>query len=308
MTSLFQSASQFSPEVDHLAFILLIISTFFVLLVFGLIVFFSVKYRKGSSANREHPPTRNRKLEAIVVLVMLIFGFSTYSSAMKLYYQMYSPPENAHEIFGVGKQWLWIFHDLNGVDQINEMTVTLNQPTKLTLISEDVIHSLYIPAFRVKQDVLPNRYTTLWFRPTELGDFKIFCTQYCGLSHSKMMGTVHVVNAAQIQAPKFTDVVLIVPQRGKTLMAEKGCLNCHNPNIKNSIGPTLIGLYGSRVELMNGSVVQADEDYLRESIMVPSAKVVKGYGNVMPPYQGLLNNQEVHDIIAYLKQWKAKAQ
>ena len=123
-----------------------------------------------------------------------------------------------------------------------------------------------------------------------------------------MMGTVHVVNAAQIQAPKFTDVVLIVPQRGKTLMAEKGCLNCHNPNIKNSIGPTLIGLYGSRVELMNGSVVQADEDYLRESIMVPSAKVVKGYGNVMPPYQGLLNNQEVHDIIAYLKQWKAKAQ
>jgi cytochrome c oxidase subunit 2 len=300
MNSFFQSASQFAPEIDHLALGLLIVCGAFMVLVWALMIYFCIRYRASAKIDRTNPPAQNRKLELVLILVILVFGLTTFSFSTRLYYRMYTPPSNAREIFGVAKQWLWVFHDPNGKDQINELTVPLNVPIKLTLISEDVIHSLFIPAFRVKQDVLPNRYTTLWFTATQLGDFPLFCTQYCGLSHANMTAVVHVIN----ENPHPETFSLARP-RGETLFREKGCASCHSVISDNPpLGPNLRGLFGSKVILENGQSVLADEAYLRESILSPAAKVVKGFRPVMPPYAGVLNENEIRELLDLLKEWK----
>jgi cytochrome c oxidase subunit 2 len=297
MISFFHSASEFSPKVDHLALSLFVACGFFVVLVWALIIYFCVRYRANAKVDRTNPPLRNRKVELSLIAIMLIFGLTVFGFSTKLYYEMYTPPTNAREIFGVAKQWMWVFHDPNGRDQINELTVPLNTPVKLTLISEDVIHSLYIPAFRVKQDVLPSRYTSLWFTATKLGDFPLFCTQYCGLSHANMVATVHVVK------PEKMGLALLGSRpRGEKLFQEKGCASCHaNFDDTTGIGPSLKGLYQSKVTLQDGSTVIADEAYLRESILSPNAKIVKGYRPVMPTYHGVLSEDEIREIIGYLK-------
>ena len=187
------SASNFSGPIDHLALVLLGVCTFFALLVFALLIFFSHRYRAGSKADRSNPPNQNSKLELCLALVILIFGVSTFFFSARVFYHMYTPPADAKIVYVTAKQWMWKFQDMNGKNTINELTLPLNVPVRLTLISEDVIHSFFVPAFRVKQDVLPSAYTTLWFTPTELGDFTVLCTQYCGLSHSAMRAVIHVV-------------------------------------------------------------------------------------------------------------------
>jgi cytochrome c oxidase subunit 2 len=305
MISYFHSASTFAPKIDHLAFMLLLVCGFFIALVWALMIYFCVHYRASAKVNRKNPPDKNRKLELSLIVIILIFGLTTFGFSARLYYRMYTPPANAREIFGTAKQWMWIFHDPNGKDQINELTVPVNVPIKLTLISEDVIHSLFIPAFRVKQDVLPGRYTSLWFTATQTGDFPLFCTQYCGLSHSNMIATVHVVDTdAPGAVQNFTETNVSRPV-GETLFQEKGCVSCHAGNAPNEIGPNLRGIYQAEVTLQDGTKVLADDAYLHESIVAPAAKIVKGYSALMPAYQGTLNENEIRELIDYIKQWKS---
>jgi cytochrome c oxidase subunit 2 len=303
MISYFHSASTFAPEIDHLSLMLLLVCGFLIALVWALMIYFCVHYRASAKVNRENPPDKNRKLEFLLIAIILIFGLTTFGYSAKLYFRMYTPPANAREIFGTAKQWMWVFHDPNGKDQINELTIPVNVPVKLTLISEDVIHSLFIPAFRVKQDVLPGRYTSLWFTATKTGDYPLFCTQYCGLSHSNMIATVHVVD---VDAPNqnFTATTVSRPA-GEKLFQEKGCLSCHSGNAPDAIGPNLRGIYKTEVTLEDGSKVLADDAYLHESIVAPAAKMVKGYSAIMPTYQGTLNENEIRELIDYIKQWKA---
>jgi cytochrome c oxidase subunit 2 len=234
---------------------------------------------------------------------------STFVVSAKTFFKMYNPPDNAKEVFVVGKQWLWIFHDPsapNGnADHLNELTVILNQPVKLTMISEDVIHSFYVPAFRMKQDVLPDRYTTAWFTPTQLGDFEVLCTQYCGLRHSQMRAVIHVVAQAPVvaSAPSASGSGNhSVQSPGQKLMQEKGCLSCHAQNGNEpSIGPSLNHLFGTRVALADGRTVLIDEDYLRRALFDPNGEVVKGYSPIMPSFQGSLSEIEGTAIVNAIK-------
>jgi cytochrome c oxidase subunit 2 len=329
------SASLLSHAVNHQTLFLLTVSSIFVVLVFFLMIFFSIKYRKGSNANRDAPPTQSKPLEMTLIGVILLFGLTTFFFSARTYYQMYTPPANAQEIFVIAKQWLWIFHDPRhpnaDPNHLNELTVTLNEPVRLTMISEDVIHSFYVPAFRMKQDVLPDRYTTAWFTPTELGDFEVLCTQYCGLRHSQMRAMIHVVpplgtltraelpatnevghktSAAAAAAPATMIVnapnahsgedAIVVKSAGEKLLQEKGCYSCHEPNAnahEPSIGPSLAGIFGTQVELTDGRVVTVDQNYLRRSLFEPNAEIVKGYAAIMPSFLGLLNEKETTEVL-----------
>lgn len=300
------SASLFSHAIDSQFFVLLAVSSFLVAMVFGLMIFLCIKYRKNSQANRDSPPNQSIPLEATIIFLILAVGMITFFVSAKVYYQMYSPPKDAREIFVVAKQWMWTFHDPNSTDpnsdHINELRVTLGVPVRLTMISEDVIHSFFVPAFRVKQDVLPDRYTSLWFTPTQLGDFEVLCTQYCGLRHSQMRAVIHVV-PSQAKLSKVTTN----STGGEALLREKGCMSCHQDGgATRSIGPSFNHLFESSVELANGKIVNADENYLRKSIYEPNAEIVKGYSAIMPSFAGILSETETTLIIDAIRKRKAE--
>ena len=201
-----------------------------------------------------------------------------------LYFEMARPPDNAHEVFVVGKQWMWKLQHLEGRREINELHVPIGQPVKLTMTSEDVIHSFYVPAFRMKHDVLPGRYTTAWFEATKVGEYHLFCAEYCGTEHSGMIGRIVVMEPADYQAwlseagadwagrcgrrPAAPAAAVSPAAAGEALFTQKGCATCHQPQ-GGALGPSLVGLYGKPVTLQDGSEVVADEAYLRESILNP---------------------------------------
>ncbi len=189
------SASNFSGLVDHLSLVLFGIAAFIALLVLTLLVFFGIRYRAGSKVDRTNPPEQNLKLEFALIGVILLVGLGTFFTSAKVFFKMYTPPPDAKTVYVTAKQWMWEFQNPEGKNTINDLTVTVNEPVKLTMISEDVIHSLFVPAFRIKQDVLPGSYTSVWFTPTDVGDYPIYCTQFCGLSHSEMRAMIHVIPA-----------------------------------------------------------------------------------------------------------------
>jgi cytochrome c oxidase subunit 2 len=226
---------------------------------------------------------------------------------------MHSPPPGAIEVTAVAKQWMWKFQHPNGRRELDELHVPVGKPVLLTLTSQDVIHSFFVPEFRVKQDVLPGRYTRVWFEATRPGDYHLFCTQYCGLDHARMRGQVHVLTPEDyerwLQGGEPADgarfgraggPALSMAARGGRLFTRLGCVSCHglNPGVQ---APSLYGVYGSQVALSNGDTVLADENYLRESILNPRAKIVMGYPAVMPSFAGVIQEEDVLDLIAYLK-------
>lgn len=297
------SASSLSPQVDGLLFILLAVATFFSLLIAGLILFFAIKYRAKSNADRRGALTSHLGLEILwtvipvgIVLVMFVLG-------TKVFYEEKTMPANAVEMFVVGRQWMWKVQHPEGQREINAIHVPKGQPVQLTMISEDVIHDLSIPAFRVKQDVLPGMYTHLWFNATKTGQFHLFCSQYCGTLHSGMVGTVTVME------PKDYEAWLAgggsaapggMMASGEQLFNRMACSTCHL-NSGQGRGPSLVGLYGKTVALSNGKTVTADDAYLRESILKPEAKLVRGYSPIMPTFQNQLSEQSVLDLISYIK-------
>ncbi|RYF12245.1 MAG: cytochrome c oxidase subunit II [Deltaproteobacteria bacterium] len=296
-----------AAQTDWLFNFILWISAFFMLLIVGLLVAFVWNYRRRPGVEPERTATHHTPLEltwtiipTILVVIIFYFGISGYMDIR-------TPPENAHEIQVTGQKWSWSFTYDNGlVDP--ELHVPVGEATKLIMRSEDVIHSLYIPAFRMKMDVVPGRYSDMYFKPTQVGRFQIFCAEYCGQSHSRMLSTV-VVQTPEDYAAWLRDTEEKNNKKdpvalGLDLYHTRGCLQCHSTDGSRGIGPSFHGLFGRQEKLSDGSTITVDENYIHESIIEPQAKVVAGYAPVMPTFKGKLKDVQIAGIIAWIKTLK----
>ena len=297
-----------AAEVDALLFFLLAVSTVMTLGIAVAIVFLAFKYRRGSKASRKRGSHGSMLLEVTWIVIPFILTMGMFAWGASVYFRLFDSPAEAMEVHVVGKQWMWKFQHPDGRREINELHVPLGQPVRLNMISQDVIHSMYVPGFRVKHDVLPGRYTSLWFEATRAGAFHLFCAEYCGTQHSLMKGRVIVLEPAEYQAwlsgtkPGQTPV-----QAGAMLFDELRCATCHRAaEIQRPRCPSLENLFGSQVELSDNSHVLADEAYLRESILRPAAKIVKGFQPAMPAFEGQIGEEGLNDLVAYLKSLTAQ--
>jgi cytochrome c oxidase subunit 2 len=298
-----ESASTVSGKVDALYFFLLGVSAFFTILICALILYFAVRYRRGSPAKRENPPV-NRYMELAWAAFPLVLTMVMFVWGAVLFFEMQTPPLGAIELDVVGKQWMWRIQHQSGRAEINEVHVPVNQPVRLRMISEDVIHSFYVPEFRVKQDVLPGYYTSLWFEATRTGTYHLFCAEYCGTEHSLMRGTVVVMEQADY-ANWLSGETGDPPEAvGQKLFERYRCGSCHKPD-GTGTGPSLAGVIGRRVPLTGGGSVVADEQYLHDAIVNPAKQVVAGYQAQMPIYE--FSEVQVLQIIAYLRSLPPKA-
>jgi cytochrome c oxidase subunit II len=296
-----EQASTFAGRVDALYYYLLSVSGFFVLLIFALIFYFAVKYRRRSEDEQTPPILGSIPLEVAWIVIPFILVMIMFVWGASLYFTAFSPPANAMEIFVIGKQWMWKVQHPEGRREIDELHVPVGYPVKLTITSQDVIHSFYIPAFRIKMDAVPGRYTSIWFEASKTGTFHLFCAEYCGTAHAGMGGRVVVMKPPEYEqwlrtgAPEESLVAA-----GGRLFQQLGCSGCHS---QNSIvrAPLLDGVYGKPVPLQSGQVVLADESYIRDSILLPQKDVVAGYAPVMPPFQGRISEEELMQIIAYIR-------
>ncbi|MEX0662297.1 MAG: cytochrome c oxidase subunit II [Balneolaceae bacterium] len=269
------------------------------------IIYFSWKYRRRSENDVTPVITHNSKLEITwsvipLILVLILFGWSFTS-----YTNVTTAPNDAYEIRVVAKSWLWEFHYDNGAVSVNELNVPVDRPVKLVMSSDDVIHSFYVPDYRVKADVLPNRYTSVWFEAMEIDDSVIFCTEYCGTQHSNMDAVVQVLSQPDFEEWLETgdqiDEDMPPAERGEALVSRQGCQACHSTDGSSLVGPSFQGLWNSERTTESGETITADENYIRESIIEPDANVVEGYDNVMPAYQGTISDRQIDDIIEYIK-------
>jgi len=294
-------ASTSAWQVDALYFFLLAVSGLMSVLIAGLLVVFAIRYRRGSAASRAHPVTGSLKLELFWTIIPFGVSMVVFVWGAALFFHLSRPPDETMDVLVVGKRWMWKLQHLNGRREINELHVPVGRAVKLTMTSEDVIHSFYVPAFRIKADVLPGRYTSTWFSPTRRGVYHLFCAEYCGTKHSRMIGSVIVMEPDAFQDWLGGGTAqLSAAAAGERLFLNLGCATCHNPE-SGSRGPSLAGLFGSRVELAGGETMLADEAYLRESILDPKAKMVSGYEPLMPTFRGLVGEEGVLHLIEYLK-------
>lgn len=301
------SASTISTEMDLLYLFIVAVCAFFTVLVAALIVFFTLKYR------RRHPDEigadihGSLSLELIWTFIPFVLSMVMFAWGASLFFKLASPPANAMDIFVVGKQWMWKVQHPEGVREINELHIPVGRPIRVTLGSEDVIHDYFIPAFRVKMDAVPGKLTTMWFEATKVGTYHIFCAEYCGTKHSGMIGQVIVMSPQDYEAwlagGRSTGTAV---QNGERLFTDLACITCHKDDASGR-GPSLLGVFGSQVDLIDGRRVVADENYLRESIMNSQAKVVKGYQGIMPAFQGMVSEENLMQLIAYIKTLKPAA-
>jgi cytochrome c oxidase subunit 2 len=294
-------ASTFAPEVDHLLYFLLAVTAFFTLLIFGAIFYFAIRYRRRSE--KELPRVFHGGYTLEILWSVIPFGLTMvmFTWGASIFFNQSVPPDNALQIYAVGKQWMWKLEHQEGVREINELHVPVGRPIRITMASEDVIHSFFVPAFRTKQDVVPGRYTTTWFTPTKVGKYHLFCAEYCGTRHSGMIGWVYVMEPYEYEnwLGGGTSGGSLA-ENGKLLFEQLACANCHKEDNSGRC-PTLVGLFGKEVKLATGATVKADESYLRESIMDPQAKIVAGYEPIMPTFTGLVNEDQVVQLIEYIK-------
>ncbi len=300
-----EQASTLAPQVDALFFFLCAITIFFVALIASLIMVFMVRYRRSDP--HEIPPDIHGSLALEVFWTAIPFGLVmiVFFWGASLYATIRRPPDDSMRINVVGKQWMWKMQHMEGRREINELHIPVGRPVQVTLTSEDVIHSFFVPAFRTKQDAVPGRYTTTWFEATTPGTYHLFCAEYCGTLHSGMIGRIVAMEPAAFQAwlaspDTQQDAVLSVADAGRQIFEQQGCASCHAGG-ESDRGPSLRGLYGSKVTLEGGATVTADDMYLRESILQPHVKLVAGHQAIMPTYQGLLSEESVMQLIAYLK-------
>jgi len=298
-----------------LYFFLIGLSLFFGLLIATLLVVFAIRFRRRPGDGIPQPIHGSTPLELVWTIIPFTLGMGIFLWGAWLFFAMSRPPDNAHEVFVVGKQWMWKLQHLEGRREIDELHVPIGQAVKLTMTSEDVIHSFYVPAFRMKADVVPGRYTTAWFQATKVGEYHLFCAEYCGTSHSGMIGRIVVMEPADYQAwlsqtapgaagargPGAAQPASVSPAAaGEALFNQMGCITCHQAQA-GALGPSLIGIYGKPVKLQDGSEVVVDDAYLRESILHPTAKIVAGFQPVMPTFQGQLDEEQVLQLIQYIK-------
>jgi cytochrome c oxidase subunit 2 len=298
-------ASTFAPGVDALYTFLVSVSAFFTILIFLAIVFLAFYYRRSAVRQRKRRVgAKFWVLEAVWITIPLILVMVMFLWGAAEYFEQRVMPANAIELNVVGKQWMWKIQHPQGRSEINELHVPLGQPVVLRMISEDVIHSFFMPAFRIKMDVLPDRYHALWFEATKLGTYHLFCAEYCGTDHADMRGFVHVMHPADYakwlsggeQQPPVT--------AGEALFMRFRCDTCHYQGGQPRC-PPLTNLFGGDVPLSDGQSVTADEGYLRESILNPAAKVVAGYQPIMPTYEGQLSEEQIFQLVEYIKSLSA---
>jgi cytochrome c oxidase subunit II len=294
-------ASTTAQQVDWLFFALTAVTLFFCTVVFAPILFFAIKYRRGSKADRSNAWSGSLFLESGWTLLPLLIAIGLFGWGAVIYFRMERPPPDALQVQVVGKQWMWRLQHAEGKREINELHVPVGQTVALTMTSQDVIHSFYIPAFRVKQDVLPGKYTGEWFKATRPGEYHLFCAEYCGTSHSGMIGRVVVMQPLEyekwLNAGESGETTAVA---GGRLFRERGCSGCHSLN-SHFHAPLLEGIYRKPVALANGTIIQADDQYLRDSILLPGKQISAGYENIMPSYAGQLGEEEIMQLIAYLK-------
>ena len=299
-----EQASTMAPRVDQLYYFLLGVSVFFATLILILIVAFAIKYRRRSDDEQPRPIVGNLALEILWTVVPLSLTLVMFVWGARLYFITFYPPSDALEINVVAKQWMWKVQHAEGRSEIDELHIPIGRPVKLIMTSQDVIHDFFVPAFRVKNDVLPGRYTTLWFEATKPGAYRLFCSQYCGTQHSGMIGHIIALEPAEFQTWLSGGAVAVsMATAGENLFRKLGCISCHAAN-DSGRGPSLAGLLGKAVRLQSGATVTADENYIRESILEPQAKIVAGYPSIMPTFKGLISEDGIMQIIAYLKSLK----
>ncbi|MGE3508480.1 MAG: cytochrome c oxidase subunit II [Vicinamibacterales bacterium] len=303
-----EAASTMAPRVDAFYVFLVGLTAFFSILIAVMVIYFFVRYR------RRHPDQVGEAIEGgmaleltwtiiPLVITMVIFGWST-----TLFFAYARPPAETLNIYVVGKQWMWKFQHLNGQREINELHVPVGRAVKLIMTSEDVIHDVFVPAFRVKADVLPGRYTHIWFTPTKAGRYHLFCAEYCGTKHSGMIGEVIVQEPADYEAWLATGRAEgSLASVGGKLFQDYACNTCHRPDAAGR-GPVLQGLFGKQITLQSGGRQIVDEAYLRESILTPNEKLTLGFQPVMPAYQGLLSEEGVLQLIEYIKSLQTQSQ
>jgi cytochrome c oxidase subunit 2 len=269
------------------------------------IVFFSWKYRRRSENDVTPVITHNSKLEITWSVIPLILVIIVFGWGLSGYVNLTTIPDDAYEVRVVGKSWLWEFHYETGHVSVNELHVPVDRPVKLIMSSDDVIHSFYIPDFRIKRDVLPNRYSSVWFEATETGESVIFCTEYCGMAHSDMLATTIVHEQEDfetwLETAGSADDNLSPVELGEQLVTRNACTTCHSMDGSRLQGPSFQGLWGSERAFEDAENVTADENYIRESILEPQAKIVESYDPVMPPYAGTLDDRQIDAIIEYIK-------
>ncbi len=302
--------STISGEVDALFYFLVYASiVMFGIVLFG-IIYFSLKYRRRHDQEDQTTVdfSHSMKLELLWSIIPTILVIIVFFWGFNVYMKMNVVPKDAMEIKVTGQKWFWSFDYPQGASTVNELVVPAGKPVKLLMSSQDVIHSFYVPDFRIKMDVLPNRYTITWFEAQERGTHNLFCAEFCGTGHSEMIGTVRVVGEREFQEWLETNALsgedMAPEQFGETVFRAKACHTCHSVEGQRMTGPPLNGIFGRTESLVTGEQVQVDENYLRESILEPQAGVVAGYQPVMPTYQGILKDRELDALIAYLKSLK----
>jgi cytochrome c oxidase subunit 2 len=304
-------ASTIGAHVDSLFFFLLGVTAFFSLLIAGLIVTFMIRFRRrpGVWPTAESEPTASIEgsffLETFWSVVPFGITMVAFFWGASIYAALSLPPDDALQINVVGKQWMWKLQHMEGRQEINELHVPVGRPVRLTMTAEDVIHSFYVPAFRTKMDVVPGAYTETWFQATKPGEYALYCAEYCGTLHSGMIGRVIAMEPTEFQAwlagSGGGGAGVPVAALGERVYQAQGCPTCHESRGDSARGPSLAGLAGTSVSLTSGGSVAADDAYLRESIVAPQAKLVAGYPPIMPTYQGLVSEEELMQLIAYIK-------
>lgn len=301
--------TEIAKQVDNLYGFLLITSFIACVLVIGGMIYFVWKYRRKSPNDKTAYISHNTFLEFLWSFIPLVIFLAVFVWGWYIYHEMRSMPKNALEINVLGKQWAWEVEYKNGYKTVNEVVVPINQDVKILLSSTDVLHSFFVPSFRIKQDAIPGRYTALWFRSDKLGDFHIFCTEYCGTSHSAMIGKLKVVSREDFD--KYLEQGqeernLPLGKRGEKLFAVKACASCHSVDSPaTKVGPTLFQKFGQEEVLTDGSKIMFDENYIRQSILEPNKHIVKGFPQgVMPTFQGQINENELAALVEYIKELK----
>ena len=309
MTWIPEVASTLASKVDGVLLVITLMSLVFFVLITILLVYFAIKYRRRSEDEETPYITGSEPLEiiwtvipSVLLILLFIYGFVVFK-------EMKTPPKDAQEITVMGKQWLWTFEYYNGRKTLNELYVQENRPVRLVMMADDVLHSFFVPGFRVKQDILPGRYTQLWFTPTKVGTFDIFCAEYCGTGHSAMLGKVIVLSPEAyeiwekgVEVDEGGAVASLPPaEMGEKIYKEKGCNACHSIDGSVLVGPSFKGMIGRTQEMEDGSTVTVDENYIRESILEPQAHIVKGFQPVMPSFKGILSDKDITALIAYFK-------
>ena len=324
-----EQASTIAPQIDPIVFVETILALLFAVPVAALVIYFAVKYRASARIARYVEVTEGRGrgetwlLETAWIVVPLSLALAVFGWGARIYFNVYALPAEGMDVYVVGKQWMWKFQHPTGQTEIDELHVPVGYPVRLTMISEDVIHSFFVPAFRVKRDVVPGEYVTAWFEATKPGVYDLYCAEYCGTHHSRMLGRIVVMEANRYQQwisqrgigsgtsaipedraapapPSGEETPATMADAGEELFQTLGCNSCHLME-GGGVGPSLVGLWGREEELADGTTVIADMEYIRRSILDPNAQIVAGYPPAMPTYEGQIDEEELLMLIEYIR-------